>query len=74
MEALFEFSYLFQIIHVQTDDKAALTEFRVLDLNGEIEHEQFIDGKIQSLAVNSDGEFFMTKQPAAGSDESIIYK
>lgn len=38
----------------------------------DIEHEQFIDGKIQSLAVNSNGDFFMTKQPS--SDESIIYK
>jgi hypothetical protein len=64
----------FQIIHVQTDDKAELTEFRVLDLDGQINHEQFIDGKIQSLAVNDNGEFFMTKQPTAGADESIIYK
>ncbi|KAI6213551.1 hypothetical protein M3Y94_00163400 [Aphelenchoides besseyi] len=63
-----------KIIYVQTDDKAALTEFRILNLNGEVKHEQFFDGKIQSLAVNDEGEIFMTKQPVAGEDESIIYK
>jgi hypothetical protein len=63
-----------KIIHVQADDKGQLTEFRVLDLDGNIEHEQFIDGKIQSLAVNNNGDFFMTKQPSAGAEESIIYK
>ncbi|KAI6189916.1 hypothetical protein M3Y97_00060100 [Aphelenchoides bicaudatus] len=61
-----------KIIHVQTDDKSALTEFRLLSLDGEIQHEQFIDGKIQSLAVSSNGDVFMTKQP--NSDESVIYK
>ncbi|KAI6242012.1 hypothetical protein M3Y99_00278100 [Aphelenchoides fujianensis] len=63
-----------KVIHVQTDDKAALTEFRILALDGSVEHEQFIDGKIQSLTVNADGEIFMTKQPTAGEDESVIYK
>ncbi|KAI1719478.1 putative 36.0 kDa protein C45G9.5 in chromosome III [Ditylenchus destructor] len=63
-----------KIIHVFTEDKAALTQFRILDLNGKIEHEQFIDGKIQSLAVNAEGDIFMTKQPMAGQDESMIYK
>jgi hypothetical protein len=43
-------------------------------LNGDVEHEQFIDGKIQSITVNENGDFFMTKQPEAGADESIIYK
>jgi len=63
-----------KIIHVQTDDKANLTEFRILNLDGDVEHEQFIDGKIQSVAANGNGDLFMTKQPEAGADESIIYK
>lgn len=57
-----------------SEDKANLTEFCILDLNGNVEHEQFIDGKIRSLAVNEKGELFLTKQFAVGSDESVIYK
>lgn len=63
-----------RVVYVMTEDKAALTEFRILDLDGDIKHEQFIDGKIQSLAINTNGDIFMTKQPVAGADESIIYK
>jgi hypothetical protein len=37
-----------------------------------MEHEHFVDGKIQSLAVTADGDLFMTKQPVG--DESIIWR
>uniref|UniRef100_A0A915D875 Uncharacterized protein n=1 Tax=Ditylenchus dipsaci TaxID=166011 RepID=A0A915D875_9BILA len=63
-----------KIIYVMTEDKANLTEFRVLDLDGKIEHEQFIDGKVQSLTVDQEGNIFMTKQPSLGTTDSIIYK
>jgi hypothetical protein len=63
-----------KVIHAQCEDMADLTEFRILDLEGNIEHEQFIDGKIQSLAISSNGEIFLTKQPAKGAEEFFIYK
>uniref|UniRef100_A0AC34EZT8 Uncharacterized protein n=1 Tax=Panagrolaimus sp. ES5 TaxID=591445 RepID=A0AC34EZT8_9BILA len=63
-----------KVIHAQCEDVADITEFRILDLEGNIEHEQFIDGKIQSLAVSSNGAIFLTKQPAKGADEFFIYK
>lgn len=50
------------------------TEFRIFDLDGNVEHEQLIDGKVQSFTVNADGDIFMTKQPAPGEEDSIIYK
>lgn len=56
-------------------DIDALTEFRIFTASdGNMEHEHFIEGKIQSLAVNQKGELFMTKQPVVGADESIIWK
>jgi hypothetical protein len=61
-----------KIVYVIAEDKS--TEFRILDLDGNIEHEQFLDGRIQSLAINSDGDIFITKQPNVGDEESIIYK
>jgi hypothetical protein len=50
---------------------------------GNIEHESFIEGKIQSLAVTKQGDLFMTKQMKSvldnnkndsGMDESIIWR
>lgn len=70
----FTYPFLLQIIHAQCEDQADLTEFRILDLDGKIQHEQFIDGKIQSLAVASNGDVFLTKQPPKGADEFFIYK
>ena len=37
-----------------------------------MEHEQFIDGRIQGLTVSSEGEIFLTKQMQG--DDSIIYR
>lgn len=59
---------------MQTDDKAALSEYRLLDLNGNVLHEYFIDGKINCLTINESGELFMTKQRLKEEEESIIFK
>jgi len=62
-----------KIIYAFCDDKSALSEFRILDLAGNELHEQFIDGKIQSLVGSSaTGDLFMTKQPTA--EESTIFR
>lgn len=66
--------YKSKIIFVQTDDKAALSEYRLLDLNGNVLHEYFIDGKINCLTINESGELFMTKQRLKEEEESIIFK
>ena len=64
-----------KIVHAQTEDKEAVIEFRIYSLDGNLEHEQFIDGKIQGLAINPEtGDIFMTKQPQVGEDESVIFK
>uniref|UniRef100_A0A914DL16 Uncharacterized protein n=1 Tax=Acrobeloides nanus TaxID=290746 RepID=A0A914DL16_9BILA len=67
-------AYENKIVYVLTEDQEGTAEFRILDLDGNIEHEQFIEGKIQSLAINNNGEIFMTKQPAKGAEEFLIYK
>ncbi|KAK0410422.1 hypothetical protein QR680_005123 [Steinernema hermaphroditum] len=61
-----------KIIYAITEDKQKLTEFRIFDLEGNMQHESFIDGKIQNMVVSPSGDVFMTKQP--DSDESIIYR
>ncbi|VDN54474.1 unnamed protein product, partial [Dracunculus medinensis] len=60
-----------KIIFAFADDKAALTELRILNLSGEILSEQFIDGKVQSLTISNNGKFFITKQ--LQGEDSIIY-
>uniref|UniRef100_A0A7E4WDK0 SGL domain-containing protein n=1 Tax=Panagrellus redivivus TaxID=6233 RepID=A0A7E4WDK0_PANRE len=67
-------NYQDKIIWVQCEDKADLTEFRVLDLDGNVKHESFIDGKIQSLVIASSGDLYLTKQPPKGSEDFFIYK
>lgn len=60
------------MVHAFAEDQQCLTELRIFDLDGHILHEQFIDGKIQSLAVTSEGEVFSTKQMQG--EDSIISK
>jgi len=57
-----------------SDDKAT-TDFRILNLDGEIQHQQFIDGRVQSMAVSPSGEVYMTKQvgPNEDCETSTIY-
>ncbi|CAD5232496.1 unnamed protein product [Bursaphelenchus xylophilus] len=61
-----------KVIHIQTGE-GDLTEFRILNLDGSVETESFIDGKVQSFVINTKGDMFLTKQPVAG-DEFLIYK
>uniref|UniRef100_A0A1I8A8S1 SGL domain-containing protein n=1 Tax=Steinernema glaseri TaxID=37863 RepID=A0A1I8A8S1_9BILA len=62
-----------KIVYATTEDKQKLTEFRIFDLEGNMQHESFIDGKIQNLVVSPSGDLFLTKQPTE-AEESIIYK
>ncbi|VDD94808.1 unnamed protein product [Enterobius vermicularis] len=62
----------YYVVHAFAEDQQCLTELRIFDLDGHILHEQFIDGKIQSLAVTSEGEVFSTKQMQG--EDSIISK
>ncbi|MFH4976628.1 hypothetical protein AB6A40_003337 [Gnathostoma spinigerum] len=61
-----------KIIYAFAEDKLGLTEFRIFNLNGDMEHEQFIDGKVVSLDISENGDIFMTKQPQG--EDSIIYR
>lgn len=40
-------TYNDSIVYTMADDNSKLTEFRILDLNGNKKHEQFIDGLVQ---------------------------
>lgn len=60
------------MIYAYAEEQAAITELRIYDLNGEMFHEQFIDGKLFSLAISENGDMYMTKQPFG--EDSIIYK
>ncbi|KAI3422118.1 hypothetical protein GPALN_012651 [Globodera pallida] len=62
-----------KIIYMYGEDKSDLTEFKVLSLDGTVEHQHFIDGKVQSLAVSQNGELFMTKQQTS-DNESFIWR
>ncbi|TKR60680.1 hypothetical protein L596_027892 [Steinernema carpocapsae] len=61
-----------KIIYAMTEDHENTIEFRVFDLEGNMQHESFIEGKIQNMVVAPNGDIFMTKQPF--SEESIIYR
>uniref|UniRef100_A0A9J2PB77 Uncharacterized protein n=1 Tax=Ascaris lumbricoides TaxID=6252 RepID=A0A9J2PB77_ASCLU len=61
-----------KVIYAYAEEQAAITELRIYDLNGEMFHEQFIDGKLFSLAISENGDMYMTKQPFG--EDSIIYK
>lgn len=43
-------------------------------MDGNVVNQHIMDGKIQSLAVNSNGDLFLTKQPVFGEELSCIYK
>lgn len=60
-----------KIVHAFAEDQPRLTELRVFDLFGNMLHEQFIDGRVQSLAVSSKGDVFLTKQ-MQGEDSTIF--
>lgn len=62
----------FQIIYAYSECMSGLTLFRVMTLDGKTISEQFVDGKIQSLSVNDDGEMFLTKRKEG--EDSIIYR
>nr|CAD2145644.1 unnamed protein product [Meloidogyne enterolobii] len=74
--------YKNKLIYVTGD--LELMQFRILDQLGNIEHESFIEGKVQSLAITKLGDLFMTKQMKSaspeleqnnsGMDESIIWR
>ena len=58
-----------------TNNETAQTKFRILNLDGGVEQEHTMDGKIRSLAVSSTGDLFMTKQfEKSGADKSTIFK
>uniref|UniRef100_A0A0K0EUW8 Non-specific serine/threonine protein kinase n=1 Tax=Strongyloides venezuelensis TaxID=75913 RepID=A0A0K0EUW8_STRVS len=62
-----------KIYHIQNEDKTGLSEFKIYSKEGEELHDSFIDGRVQSLVINSRGEMFMTKQAENGQDEFFIY-
>ncbi|KAL7073351.1 hypothetical protein ACQ4LE_007198 [Meloidogyne hapla] len=72
--------YKTKLIYVTGDPE--LIQFRILDQLGNVEHESFIEGKVQSLAITKQGDLFMTKQMKSAnseqiqndSDESIIWR
>uniref|UniRef100_A0A915BP44 Uncharacterized protein n=1 Tax=Parascaris univalens TaxID=6257 RepID=A0A915BP44_PARUN len=61
-----------KVIYAYAEEEAAMTELRIFNLDGEMFHEQFIDGKLFSLAISENGDMYMTKQPFG--DDSVIYK
>ncbi|KHN74471.1 Uncharacterized protein C45G9.5 [Toxocara canis] len=61
-----------KIIHAYAEEQSGTTELRIFDLSGNMLHEQFIDGKVFSLAISEEGDLYMTKQPFG--EDSIIYK
>ncbi|VDK57806.1 unnamed protein product [Gongylonema pulchrum] len=63
----------FQIISAFAEEYSALTQLKIMDLSGQVISEQFIDGKIQSLAVSDSGELFLTKR-LQGDEDSVIFK
>ncbi|CAJ0962838.1 unnamed protein product, partial [Mesorhabditis belari] len=60
------------IVYTMADDNSKLTEFRILDLNGEKKHEQFIDGLVQSLVISPNGTMYISKQ--LQGEDSIVFK
>uniref|UniRef100_A0A0N4ZPY5 EIF2A domain-containing protein n=1 Tax=Parastrongyloides trichosuri TaxID=131310 RepID=A0A0N4ZPY5_PARTI len=62
-----------RIYHIQNEDKTGLSEFKIYSLGGEELHDSFIDGRVQSLIINSKGQMFITKQAEAGQDEFFIF-
>uniref|UniRef100_A0A0K0EM03 EIF2A domain-containing protein n=1 Tax=Strongyloides stercoralis TaxID=6248 RepID=A0A0K0EM03_STRER len=62
-----------RIYHIQNEDKTGLSEFKIYSTTGEELHDSFIDGRVQSLVINSENQMFMTKQAETGQDEFFIY-
>lgn len=61
-----------KIIYAFAEDQSGMTELRIFNLDGEMTHEQFIDGRVLSLAVSEDGDMFLTKQ--IQGEDSIIFR
>lgn len=60
------------MISAFAEEQTNLTDLKILDLNGNVLNQQFVDGKIQSLAVSETGDLFLLKR--LQGEESIIYK